>query len=1844
MKQFSWFCGKKSLCDYNTFLSKLQPNDLNAEAMKSQVSTLMTKINGSSKVCHGELYRDDKGNKGVILCFNGQEDLNSFLKLFANLNEKDLQDASSVQFDLKSTQTFKLWITDGHEALDQREYTFKEDGAYIGDNIVYRFDQIEAIDGKKCKISKKVPVIPLKFLEAKVYNPECVMRIKYDQIDTYIGSNDPNCKNIITYTRVKTKKNCVQIKEGPSKMFVNDLKSFPDQGKWAGWAYYYKVGSGEIPTGFHKVVIDKKRVTSTPQSGGQTVEISYKNIIWACDNDGACSFPEYIEYLKWTGQDKKLLDFQAIAPELKPTWALPDTNSCFVLEETFSHIICPTDNGEEYNMKLALSLAIDFTLVDAKAQDLKDYDLGGKYKVLYTTDSKSGFKDLTVVTKKEGVRSEKDNKMIVDFNRILPIKAVKCAFEFRMINLPVSMHEISPLCCTRFMTDENNYLCITPSSKCYIEIRKLVKLFRGKCLALQEKSPNGGGDPKPVNPDPKPEIVAKSGVWSGPVVFNIIDNYKYKGELAMFKGTLDVNQNTITFTVDGKKKLFYNTPSLEFGCSTGEPCLAADFYQSQEPYLEARYDLDWMKNTYDKFFAANKGIDKNDCMVLSTQEPEFGTCESILVCVLVTGQGPNLRSALKYAHYNKISEMDHRADKKEFKFVPAAYESMTFNALIMSFARDADIKSLAAVSTMLQITQFGIIYQKSKEYLIKWDEILDKKTLNEMMNMNPAERTIPPAFIKLGVDTKCCFDLEAGGKKHFICMFDKTKCMMDKAYLFKRTWKGVMHSRNLIIWDKKKKLREDRVNVDDPFEFGIRPKFKEFPENYNLLSLSVDQFDNSKNGKWYGWIFHKSLTERNYRLVTKPVFMKIEKGKIYLQTDVNEKPFKKIQLFQYKPACKKPCLPSEYLKAYSIVNSFDDQMYLQKSINSVLSELVKPYGENACTVLDFENPTYLYGFSEMLCAIDDAQGPKIREAIENAYYNALLNLDIDTQVKKISWDNDKFFGRLIIDDQIQNFNYFYLNSTGLVGLKVSESKTAKNRFPEGKDKFTLSYQQISNDNYGTLCAFWFKGLKVREKSEPIKTAVSDNNCCIRFFVLPDRKKYELCTFLINEGICIRESREIMKGLKEGCIFHNKYALPPDDSQGGKKKPIKMSDTYSENTLDDHTNGIFNGFVYFSNLLNAAQSPPVNPYFIKINKENVLIFKTFKSKKPLFSINVDEIQFNCAGYKPCSAGDFKTFAESKQSYLKFLTSFTTQYNTYQDNYPSIKPVFNTMCFVIETISAPFMVCPYDMKVSVSMQKALVQAYILNHNCKKLASVKDAEKETEYTIVHSQNGSQEEYKIIVNTLGVVNTSTKKVVLDYKKLDNDPVSNKKCAVWYKGVEVPFKFNHPECCFLYSTDKKEKYMCVKDERVCIGRAYQLMKQIWSGCMFNSPITESGNNPANAEVYGEPAYIEKLPFDPNRFKYDICPALRDSKIFVNEKTLEKTYHIDRYNDIVYSLDKTLYKGWFDLYPVNLKKESKFTMLHVYGELTPESFKFYKNLGDKEVFFAMRPDMLSSSCYSTCTPLEYGKYLKKINKDYEVLAGILDSREKLYEIKNDQGCAIIENEINGEENNYMICINVRKPKTDDHTLAKQINGFNYSAKRTAISSHYGLLIRKVIYDSSVIARKFINKDSLPVSHNKVSRIRITDDQKVLEYFNATISDDGIMSANGLAVKFDDIDSCDVYFNPVFVKENAMIDQKRSCCFRYQFRAVFEYGCIETLDCEYNTLALAREFYEKCLVKKGRKRSEDVLYNEQNTGKHFKALDYIRILFQLEKLNILNIETINNGPSALSKLTFNQRFR
>jgi hypothetical protein len=200
-----------------------------------------------------------------------------------------------------------------------------------------------------------------------------------------------------------------------------------------------------------------------------------------------------------------------------------------------------------------------------------------------------------------------------------------------------------------------------------------------------------------------------------------------------------------------------------------------------------------------------------------------------------------------------------------------------------------------------------------------------------------------------------------------------------------------------------------------------------------------------------------------------------------------------------------------------------------------------------------------------------------------------------------------------------------------------------------------------------------------------------------------------------------------------------------------------------------------------------------------------------------------------------------------------------------------------------------------------------------------------------------------------------------------------------------------------------------------------------------------------------------------------------------------------------------------------------------------------------------------------------------------------------------------------------------------------MSDFNYSSKRTLISTHFGNVVRKIIYDSYTIARKFITEDTLPVASKPATQAKVTDDKKVKEFKTIVVKDDGLFSAdnNQFAIKFDDMSTCDVYFNPAFVPEEALWDNKRNCCFKFSSKAIFDYVCIKSFDCEYHALAVARELYEKCLVKKNASRAKDIIYNELNTGKHFKALDYIRILFQLGKLNVVDLNKINEGEGKLS---------
>jgi len=55
------------------------------------------------------------------------------------------------------------------------------------------------------------------------------------------------------------------------------------------------------------------------------------------------------------------------------------------------------------------------------------------------------------------------------------------------------------------------------------------------------------------------------------------------------------------------------------------------------------------------------------------------------------------------------------------------------------------------------------------------------------------------------------------------------------------------------------------MNLLDPFDFGLTPRYKKFSPVFNLISLTSETSFDVESGHWKGWVYMANLTNRNYK-------------------------------------------------------------------------------------------------------------------------------------------------------------------------------------------------------------------------------------------------------------------------------------------------------------------------------------------------------------------------------------------------------------------------------------------------------------------------------------------------------------------------------------------------------------------------------------------------------------------------------------------------------------------------------------------------------------------------------------------------------------------------------------------------------------------------------------------------------------------------------------------------------------------------------------------------------------------------------------------------------------------
>ena len=1808
IQKMSFFCGVGKLCSIEEVSSKINQNEF-APQTSAFIQGLPDK-----KDCYADGYVWKSKTYGIVLCVNPSQKEKLF-DLFKGANPLDYKkDEKASEVNVKETKTIPIIISDGFKVQEKSQITFDQFDVKSNGKTTFMYQYIEPYNGLKCGVKQEISIVPPIFVEALIFNPNCVLKFVYNKAPVYFGLEGNNCAKDAAYALNKMKSSCMNYINGPSRSWKNELSSSPDNGRWKGFIFYHKVldGGGKISAVPFKLNIGPDEFTISDSYNSPLSKLKMKEINWECNEDGDCSIDNFLKHLSNINQQNKLNDFSLVVSQLTNIWKMQDYNSCFVVEDKDIHIICPTDPAEELNLKTALSIQMDKTLYNA---DLKTYTtppFSSTYRILYTTDSSNVFAESDVIVTKKSIKTLSERRVLIDYKNIKEFNGVKCGIDYNSTkdSLPAQFHEQRSSCCAKIGIEEGTFtFCIIPISKCYKNLREMIKIIIKGCKAVQSQNEGKASMTSEFSINPK-----AGSSWTGPVFFMELNNYGTKGENQPLKGIMSVSDQFISFEAEIKKFKF-NTETSIFGCGNGIPCSINQLKEIQAPYLQAETDENWFKLQIKSFedFVKGKVDFETDCASYVSKNESIGNYDSMIFCIEDKTQVSNCISSFPLAYSKCMDNMTNL--NPNYNTVPSSDTNKIYKAIVISGDESTDLSTAKPVNNKIKVSNTGLYYEPSHDLVFNYCDLVFDETTNYADGLNSFIEGVPPTLANQISNKNCCFKASTqAGMFWFICYPTEPQCVYQKM-------STVKYIDNAVAICKKKKekkvLDEKAVMLNretDSFDFDLEVPYKKFDKNFNFGDLMSKNFDNSNNGEWSGWGYHTPLTDKTPKKI-KPIFISISNGKINLSVDENSEPYRKINLFQFEPVCgDAPCPPQKYLQIYSKIFNFSNQSFLENTINNSLSQMYRKFRPEACMILDLTEPQLVTGASDMICTIDPTHGENIIKAVKTSYYLSLLNLNIDTDIRQVVWDIDKFKVRIFIDGKYApKFNSFHLTKNNLIGELVDKDGKTVDKAP----KYILNYKDIAADQFGSDCGFWYKNLKVSQNKEA-ENIVKDDNCCFKFFTSPATSEVVICVFEENDRICIKRMKELMKGIKDACIDSkaSSFGLIPSASN-------IVADDFSLKTIDDSANGVFFGFAYMAPLFNASNEIPSNPFFVKITNNWISLFNSPDNKDPFQSVAIESLEFNCDEFSACNVSKFTTKIKSIKKYAPYVNNVRTVIEELKQKQAEIRDKMEKICKVLETSNNAYIICSYNPDHAKAINTAIVRAYVLHHSCKKLTSVID-EKPGKVRNIVIMKDRIEQKEIIVTQKGVIEKSTGSILINFGDLENDPINNNRCAIWFKEIPLMFKFSRPECCFMIIVDKKPMTICNLKKGVCVGDTFKLIKQVWNGCMFGQPKINS---------------ITKPIIDT---RIDICPALRSLSI-IKDQNIEREFSQDYYQDIVFSKTKSLYKGWFNLYPIEINQEASKTASVFYGELTPESFKFFNNEKEnRKEIINIRPDMLSTTCSNKlCTPLEFiEKFTRTFKPDFAYYKKIMKARIDQYEGSNDKGCTVLEYNVNGISNYFSICPHILNVKSENPKLQAQLEDINYINGRSILSLYYGNISNKIMLDCYAKARKFTTFHDLPRFDGLIHKIKFTYQETRSNNIEVAVNNEGVFSGSQSIIKFKDMAHCTVRYNLIYAPEDIVINNKFQCVLRYRGPKFAEYIAIDSASCEIDTYRLAYQINQKC--KKKQNKPQDNVFNELNGGTSFNFSDFIKGIKRANVVvdqEVMNLEEAKKLPTDVNKVKY-----
>ena len=1024
---------------------------------------------------------EEKKNKR-ILCIYNQEQTSSF-KLAID-NSQKVSKANSVLESYEPLQIGAeiegIFLINSNKYYEGKaeigEKFIKLDN---GLNIL-KFSQIESINGDSCEVLISKFYLPEEFkLTHKNININCCSQSKLKGMPISICLINDDCVEINKKLAKRIRVNCENQRKSLSTLnndydYNKDTVDKHEEGSWFGWirrVILSNNGSPDIVRYPEYLKIDKfEKKLSVGKTPAVDQQNEIKNILdlkWECKGEMPCSIKEFAAL-------KDIKKFEVIMEEVLERMKIENSQNCFILgfnNNQSNSLICVIDINQLESIKLALVNSYNKIIKINEITEVPLAEEGDKFHIkLFNALEKDSILKTEIQIQHGALFDLKKQENIIEFSNIEPYFEIICGLEFRKIELPSQITqeegEIDPNCCFAYKSKKlRNVLCIDSNIRCIAKSRMLMKKVHQLCLddsldlgiiteaqysstslkeivqegnkessiieGIVEKKVNNNNDiDKKADNDKM--LIDKStiGQWKGKVFYKKIITTNDLEMSNLKGGFLDLDNKSISFfknfeELSNGSQFKFNILESYFSCSAGmfTPCAIDSFLKIKKLKLN---DMDYMQlNKQIKDFIIRINSKSEICSIVEFQNPVVFYFDSFIICPLDINQGQNLRKAISVKYNQEIDKVSLKDQEGSLEFLPEISPDLEFETKIY-FPVQEELSE-----RKIKVDNFKIYGRSEKEVLLRFENIDSNSDDKKCKILETPQANLENNKELLeGIDKTCCFSLFYFEKEAIYCPKSKIRCKIEKLMLLKhistqcKKLKGKLERND----DSGENNKE---NIKDSFDFGIaEPGLSSKNKLFNNIDPKIlikDTINDAENGNWKGWVLRSSLTERDRSSLLTLQYISLDSKflKVFKNKD-DLIPFKNIKLETLYWPCidlENMCNPLRYLKIYKKSKniSFEASHELSITIKNLIEQLPQK-NPNNCLAFDIEDPVTRTYQSEFICAFDEEQIKNLQKTFNIAYYQAILNSEILSDVPLISYSSENFIVKILDEGQVKKSN------------------------------------------------------------------------------------------------------------------------------------------------------------------------------------------------------------------------------------------------------------------------------------------------------------------------------------------------------------------------------------------------------------------------------------------------------------------------------------------------------------------------------------------------------------------------------------------------------------------------------------------------------------------------------------------------------------------------------------------------------------------------------------------------------------------------------------------------------